>query len=107
MSGFGKQPSCFPPRPGSGMVPLDIRMTGKAQMSSTWSEPCPCGLLQESQLEDEQGKNEQLKEEADLLRRKAQLLDQVSVELSERFVFSSLWSGSQFHSGGDQSRQLI
>lgn len=34
-------------------------------------------LQQESQLEDEQGKNEQLKEEADLLRRKAQLLDQV------------------------------
>lgn len=36
---------------------------------------------QESQLEDERGKNEQLKEETDLLRRKAQLLDQVSVKL--------------------------
>lgn len=39
------------------------------------------GGEQESQLEDERGKNEQLKEEADLLRRKAQLLDQVGVEL--------------------------
>ncbi|TDH04666.1 hypothetical protein EPR50_G00135140 [Perca flavescens] len=37
----------------------------------------------ESQLEDERGKNEQLKEEADLLRRKAQLLDQVSAENEE------------------------
>ncbi|KAK2828799.1 hypothetical protein Q5P01_019833 [Channa striata] len=34
----------------------------------------------ESQLEDERGKNEQLKEEADLLRRKAQLLDQTRTE---------------------------
>ncbi|XP_026183668.1 peripheral-type benzodiazepine receptor-associated protein 1 isoform X1 [Mastacembelus armatus] len=34
----------------------------------------------ESQLEDEQGKNEQLKEEANLLRRKAQLLDQTRAE---------------------------
>lgn len=39
-------------------------------------------LQQESQLEDERGKNEQLKEEADLLRRKAQLLDQVCVCLT-------------------------
>lgn len=38
---------------------------------------------QESQLEDERSKNEQLKEETDLLRRKAQLLDQVSGELLE------------------------
>ncbi|XP_061607125.1 peripheral-type benzodiazepine receptor-associated protein 1 isoform X19 [Phyllopteryx taeniolatus] len=37
----------------------------------------------ESQLEDEQGKNEKLKEEADLLRRKAQLLDQTRVENEE------------------------
>ncbi|XP_076606049.1 peripheral-type benzodiazepine receptor-associated protein 1 isoform X2 [Chaetodon auriga] len=37
----------------------------------------------ESQLEDEQGKNEQLKEEADLLRRKAQLLDQTRAENEE------------------------
>ncbi|XP_051903669.1 peripheral-type benzodiazepine receptor-associated protein 1 isoform X3 [Hippocampus zosterae] len=37
----------------------------------------------ESQLEDEQGKNEKLKEEADLLRRKAQLLDQTRVENDE------------------------
>ncbi|XP_070699772.1 peripheral-type benzodiazepine receptor-associated protein 1 [Pempheris klunzingeri] len=37
----------------------------------------------ESQLEDERGKNEQLKEEADLLRRKAQLLDQTRVENEE------------------------
>ncbi|CDQ98194.1 unnamed protein product, partial [Oncorhynchus mykiss] len=33
----------------------------------------------ESLLEDERGKNEQLEEEADLLRRKAQPLDQVSL----------------------------
>ncbi|KAM4619784.1 peripheral-type benzodiazepine receptor-associated protein 1 [Polymixia lowei] len=37
----------------------------------------------ESQLEDEQGKNERLKEEADLLRRKAQLLDQTRAENEE------------------------
>ncbi|XP_034745268.1 RIMS-binding protein 2-like isoform X18 [Etheostoma cragini] len=37
----------------------------------------------ESQLEDERGKNEQLKEEADLLRRKAQLLDQTRAEDEE------------------------
>ncbi|XP_077360966.1 peripheral-type benzodiazepine receptor-associated protein 1 isoform X2 [Festucalex cinctus] len=37
----------------------------------------------ESQLEDEQGKNEKLKEEADLLRRKAQLLDRTRVENEE------------------------
>ncbi|XP_056140316.1 peripheral-type benzodiazepine receptor-associated protein 1-like [Lampris incognitus] len=37
----------------------------------------------ESQLEDERGKNEQLKEEAELLRRKAQLLDQTRVENEE------------------------
>ncbi|XP_039634531.1 peripheral-type benzodiazepine receptor-associated protein 1 isoform X14 [Perca fluviatilis] len=37
----------------------------------------------ESQLEDERGKNEQLKEEADLLRRKAQLLDQTRAENEE------------------------
>ncbi|XP_061658634.1 peripheral-type benzodiazepine receptor-associated protein 1 isoform X3 [Syngnathoides biaculeatus] len=37
----------------------------------------------ESQLEDEQGKNEKLKEEADLLRRKAQLLDQTRVDNEE------------------------
>ncbi|XP_062414239.1 peripheral-type benzodiazepine receptor-associated protein 1 isoform X3 [Pungitius pungitius] len=37
----------------------------------------------ENQLEDEQGKNEQLKEEADLLRRKAQLLDQTRAENEE------------------------
>ncbi|KAM8898037.1 peripheral-type benzodiazepine receptor-associated protein 1 isoform 15-T17 [Spinachia spinachia] len=36
-----------------------------------------------NQLEDEQGKNEQLKEEADLLRRKAQLLDQTRAENEE------------------------
>ncbi|KAM3868936.1 peripheral-type benzodiazepine receptor-associated protein 1 [Diretmus argenteus] len=34
----------------------------------------------ENQLEDERGKNEQLKEEVDLLRRKAQLLDQTRAE---------------------------
>ncbi|XP_034149432.1 peripheral-type benzodiazepine receptor-associated protein 1 isoform X8 [Esox lucius] len=37
----------------------------------------------ESQLEDERSKNEQLEEEADLLRRKAQLLDQARVENEE------------------------
>ncbi|XP_072231495.1 peripheral-type benzodiazepine receptor-associated protein 1 isoform X2 [Leuresthes tenuis] len=37
----------------------------------------------ESQLKDERGKNEQLKEEADLLRRKAQLLDQTRAENEE------------------------
>ncbi|XP_067350296.1 peripheral-type benzodiazepine receptor-associated protein 1-like isoform X4 [Channa argus] len=37
----------------------------------------------ENQLEDERGKNEQLKEEADLLRRKAQLLDQTQAENEE------------------------
>ncbi|XP_061596107.1 peripheral-type benzodiazepine receptor-associated protein 1-like isoform X2 [Cololabis saira] len=37
----------------------------------------------ESQLEDERGKNEQLKEEADLLRRKAQLLDQTRADNEE------------------------
>ncbi|XP_057676159.1 peripheral-type benzodiazepine receptor-associated protein 1 isoform X5 [Corythoichthys intestinalis] len=37
----------------------------------------------ESQLEDEKSKNEKLKEEADLLRRKAQLLDQTRVENEE------------------------
>ncbi|XP_077403207.1 peripheral-type benzodiazepine receptor-associated protein 1 isoform X17 [Vanacampus margaritifer] len=37
----------------------------------------------ESQLEDEQGKNEKLKEESDLLRRKAQLLEQARVENEE------------------------
>ncbi|XP_045895285.1 peripheral-type benzodiazepine receptor-associated protein 1-like isoform X4 [Micropterus dolomieu] len=37
----------------------------------------------ESQLEDERGKNEQLKEEANLLRRKAQLLDQTRAENEE------------------------
>ncbi|XP_018547344.1 peripheral-type benzodiazepine receptor-associated protein 1 isoform X4 [Lates calcarifer] len=37
----------------------------------------------ESQLEDERCKNEQLKEEADLLRRKAQLLDQTRAENEE------------------------
>ncbi|KAM6970622.1 peripheral-type benzodiazepine receptor-associated protein 1 [Aplochiton taeniatus] len=37
----------------------------------------------ESQLEDEQSNNEQLKEEADLLRRKARLLDQTQVENEE------------------------
>ncbi|XP_077962297.1 peripheral-type benzodiazepine receptor-associated protein 1 isoform X17 [Gasterosteus aculeatus] len=37
----------------------------------------------ENRLEDEQGKNEQLKEEADLLRRKAQLLDQTRAENEE------------------------
>uniref|UniRef100_A0A8C7PTJ1 RIMB1/RIM3A-C-like N-terminal domain-containing protein n=1 Tax=Oncorhynchus mykiss TaxID=8022 RepID=A0A8C7PTJ1_ONCMY len=39
--------------------------------------------LLESQLEDERGKNEHLEEEADLLRRKAQLLDQTWVENEE------------------------
>ncbi|KAM6907562.1 peripheral-type benzodiazepine receptor-associated protein 1 [Xenentodon cancila] len=37
----------------------------------------------ENQLEDEQGKNEQIKEEADLLRRKAQLLDQTRADNEE------------------------
>ncbi|XP_053702735.1 RIMS-binding protein 2 isoform X19 [Synchiropus splendidus] len=37
----------------------------------------------ESQLEDERGRNEQIKEEADLLRRKAQLLDQTRAENEE------------------------
>uniref|UniRef100_A0A3Q2D0Y6 RIMS-binding protein 2 n=1 Tax=Cyprinodon variegatus TaxID=28743 RepID=A0A3Q2D0Y6_CYPVA len=37
----------------------------------------------ESQLEDERGKHEQLKEEAELLRRKAQLLDQTRAENEE------------------------
>ncbi|XP_060941996.1 RIMS-binding protein 2-like [Limanda limanda] len=37
----------------------------------------------ESQLEDERGENEQLKEESDLLRRKAQLLDQTRAENEE------------------------
>ncbi|KAI4813839.1 hypothetical protein KUCAC02_003061, partial [Chaenocephalus aceratus] len=37
----------------------------------------------ESQLEDERGKNERLKEEADLLRRKALLLDQTRAENEE------------------------
>uniref|UniRef100_UPI0037E805C0 peripheral-type benzodiazepine receptor-associated protein 1-like n=1 Tax=Semicossyphus pulcher TaxID=241346 RepID=UPI0037E805C0 len=37
----------------------------------------------ESQLEDERGQNVQLKEEADLLRRKAQLLDQTRAENEE------------------------
>ncbi|XP_062261672.1 peripheral-type benzodiazepine receptor-associated protein 1-like [Platichthys flesus] len=37
----------------------------------------------ESQLEDERGENEQLKEEADLLRRKAQLIDQTRAENEE------------------------
>ncbi|XP_054899377.1 peripheral-type benzodiazepine receptor-associated protein 1 isoform X2 [Poeciliopsis prolifica] len=37
----------------------------------------------ENQLEDERGKNEQLKEEAELLRRKAQLLDQTRAENEE------------------------
>uniref|UniRef100_A0A1A8G2S3 Peripheral-type benzodiazepine receptor-associated protein 1 n=1 Tax=Nothobranchius korthausae TaxID=1143690 RepID=A0A1A8G2S3_9TELE len=37
----------------------------------------------ESQLEDEQSQNEQLKEEAELLRRKAQLLDQTCAENEE------------------------
>ncbi|XP_044078562.1 peripheral-type benzodiazepine receptor-associated protein 1-like isoform X12 [Siniperca chuatsi] len=37
----------------------------------------------ESQLEDERGKNEQLEEEADLLRRKAQLIDQTRAENEE------------------------
>ncbi|XP_029375105.1 peripheral-type benzodiazepine receptor-associated protein 1 isoform X2 [Echeneis naucrates] len=37
----------------------------------------------ESQLEDERSKNEQLKEETDLLRRKAQLLDQTRAENEE------------------------
>ncbi|XP_037834893.1 peripheral-type benzodiazepine receptor-associated protein 1 isoform X2 [Kryptolebias marmoratus] len=37
----------------------------------------------ESQLEDERGQNEQLKEEAELLRRKAQLLDQTRAENEE------------------------
>ncbi|XP_030009053.1 peripheral-type benzodiazepine receptor-associated protein 1 isoform X2 [Sphaeramia orbicularis] len=37
----------------------------------------------ESQLEDERGRNEQLKEEAELLRRKAQLLDQTRAENEE------------------------
>ncbi|XP_028276483.1 peripheral-type benzodiazepine receptor-associated protein 1 isoform X2 [Parambassis ranga] len=37
----------------------------------------------ESQLEDERGKNEQIKEETDLLRRKAQLLDQTRAENEE------------------------
>ncbi|XP_076024496.1 peripheral-type benzodiazepine receptor-associated protein 1 [Genypterus blacodes] len=37
----------------------------------------------ESQLEDERGKNEQLKEEADLLRRKVHLLDQTRAENEE------------------------
>uniref|UniRef100_A0A1A7XJQ2 Peripheral-type benzodiazepine receptor-associated protein 1 n=1 Tax=Iconisemion striatum TaxID=60296 RepID=A0A1A7XJQ2_9TELE len=37
----------------------------------------------ESQLEDERSKNEQLKEEAELLRRKAQLLDQTRAENEE------------------------
>lgn len=50
---------------------------------------------QESQLEDERGKNEQLKEEADLLRRKAQLLDQVSVELL-KFLYNSVQLNSYF-----------
>ena len=36
-------------------------------------------VLQESQLEDERGRHGSLKEESNLLRRKAQLLDQVSV----------------------------
>ncbi|XP_034033426.1 RIMS-binding protein 2 isoform X2 [Thalassophryne amazonica] len=37
----------------------------------------------ESQLEDERSKNEQIKEEADLLRRKAQLLEQTQAENEE------------------------
>lgn len=38
-------------------------------------------LGQESQLKDERNKNEQLEEETDLLRTKAQLLNQASDEL--------------------------
>lgn len=54
-------------------------MTAGYTWISTGSfECCFVSLEQESQLEDERGKNERLKEEADLLRRKAQLLDQVS-----------------------------
>lgn len=41
-----------------------------------WLLLCVC--VQESQLEDERSKNERLTEEAELLRRKAQLLEQVS-----------------------------
>ena len=75
MSGFGKQSS------SSGIslscavwlvVIVDVVMIWE----SLWSELVLPS--QESQLEDERGENEQLKEEADLLRRKAQLLDQVS-----------------------------
>lgn len=51
---------------------------------------------QESQLEDERGKNEQLKEETDLLRRKAQLLDQVGVELL-KFLYNSVQLNSHFY----------
>uniref|UniRef100_A0A8C5HDP7 RIMS-binding protein 2 n=1 Tax=Gouania willdenowi TaxID=441366 RepID=A0A8C5HDP7_GOUWI len=47
-----------------------------------------------SQLEDERSKNEQLKKEADLLRRKAQLLDQVSVG---SFLPSQVTVGSFTH----------
>ena len=45
---------------------------------------------QESQLKDERSKNEQLEEETHLLRRKAQLLHQVSVALKIllKFVLS-------------------
>lgn len=43
---------------------------------------------QESQLKGERSKNEQLEEETDLLRRKAQLLHQVSVELKISFQLS-------------------
>lgn len=54
-------------------------------------------LEQESQLEDERGKNEQLKEEADLLRRKAQLLDQVGDAARDiyrfYFVYKNLFFG--------------
>lgn len=101
----------FPSRMLSGSAPVWIKhyrsgaavtMTWKTWISSALSEHCLVVWEQESQLEDERGKNEQLKEETDLLRRKAQLLDQVSVELLRFF----LQSGSQFHSLGNHISQF-
>lgn len=85
MSGFGKLPS-----------PLRFLLACSLALSLAWFKDVVLSLGgQESQLKDERSKNEQLEEETDLLRRKAQLLHQVSVEL--KILLKLVWSFWQRH----------
>lgn len=75
--------------PAFGKLPLRLLLADSLALSLAWFQDVVLSLGgQESQLKGERSKNEQLEEETDLLRRKAQLLHQVSVELKISFQLS-------------------